>query len=312
MKEQMEKRREDDFRKKKRRSKRKWKKFLKTVRMGILLMFCIFLFAWIRKNVLFKSTQRTSEQNVKTNQLTDQMRYELIKPELLEGEAIRKRIGELCEKYLEFQDIYDNYEKYPEELLAALCNSPEMIDFVKGYLEASGEVTGGLTEEEKKEKFPLLMQWDKRWGYAPYGDNNLALSGCAPTCLSMVIVGLTGNGKVTPDVVGNYAMEQGYYKKGVGTTWSIMTEAGPHFGVKGEEIPLNKNTVVSELNSGHPVICSMRPGDFTSVGHFIVLVGTQDGKILVNDPNSGNRSHVLWDYETLEWQIKNLWVFCKK
>ncbi len=65
------------------------------------------------------------------------------------------------------------------------------------------------------------------------------------------------------------------------------------------------------LKKGNPIICSMGPGDFTTAGHFIVLVGVEEGKIKVNDPNSKERSSKLWDYETLEPQIKNLWVFEK-
>ena len=38
------------------------------------------------------------------------------------------------------------------------------------------------------------------------------------------------------------------------------------------------------LENGEPVICSMRPGDFTTKGHFIVLVGMEDGKIRVQCP----------------------------
>lgn len=53
----------------------------------------------------------------------------------------------------------------------------------------------------------------------------------------------------------------------------------------------------------------MRPGDFTSTGHFIVLVGIEDGKIRVNDPNSRARSQVLWEYDRLESQINNLWSY---
>jgi hypothetical protein len=53
----------------------------------------------------------------------------------------------------------------------------------------------------------------------------------------------------------------------------------------------------------------MRPGDFTTSGHFIVLTGEADGKITVCDPNSRQRSEALWDYETLAPQIKNLWAY---
>ena len=60
---------------------------------------------------------------------------------------------------------------------------------------------------------------------------------------------------------------------------------------------------------GHPVVLSLRPGDFTTEGHFIVLVEKQDGGYVVRDPNSRVRSQKLWDYGTLEPQIKNLWEF---
>ena len=75
---------------------------------------------------------------------------------------------------------------------------------------------------------------------------------------------------------------------------------------------LKIDNIYNELENGHPIICSMRPGDFTSVGHFIVLTGMEDGKIRVNDPNSLTRSRQLWDYSTLSDQISNLWVFEKK
>ena len=53
----------------------------------------------------------------------------------------------------------------------------------------------------------------------------------------------------------------------------------------------------------------MRPGDFTTSGHFIVLTGVENGKIRVNDPNSKVNSEKLWDYDRLESQINNLWAF---
>lgn len=43
----------------------------------------------------------------------------------------------------------------------------------------------------------------------------------------------------------------------------------------------------------------MRPGDFTTIGHFILLTGVEDGKIKVNDPNSKIRSSKLWDYDVI-------------
>lgn len=239
------------------------------------------------------------------------LRYEVDAPQVIEENEIKDKLAALAEKYPEFNEVYDRADEYPEKLLASLCNNPEMIDFVKGYLGNDGTVTGGLTKKELNADIPHLLQWDTRWGYAAYGDNNIALSGCAPTCMSMVIVGLTGNEAATPDAVADYSMENGFYVEGTGTAWSLMTEGGQQWGVYGQELSLMESNVLTELEAGHPIICSVRAGDFTTSGHFIVLTGIEDGKIRVNDPNSISRSSKLWDYSTLEWQISNLWVFNK-
>lgn len=234
--------------------------------------------------------------------------YEVKAPEIIEEEDIKPRLLAMSETYPEIKEIYEHADEYPENLLACLCNNPEMTDYVKGYLSAEQTAAGGLTKKELKEWIPLLLQWDERWGYVPFGDNVIGLSGCAPTCLSMVVVGLTGNSEATPDAIAQYAMDNGHYVMGTGTAWSLMTEGGQAYGVYGRELPLGRGSVMDELENGHPIICSMRAGDFTTSGHFIVLTGVEDGKIRVNDPNSRSRSR-LWDYETLEWQISNLWSF---
>ena len=125
----------------------------------------------------------------------------------------------------------------------------------------------------------------------------------------MVITSLTGDDTITPYVVAQYASEQGYYVPGAGTAWTLMSEGAKHFGVIGEELPLTKSIMEGVLKEGRPIICSMRHGDFTTTGHFIVITGIKDGQFTVNDPNSTERSNMLWDYDTLKPQISNLWAF---
>lgn len=55
----------------------------------------------------------------------------------------------------------------------------------------------------------LLLQYDQRWDYGDYGNSSVAVSGCGPACLSMVITSLTGDDTITPYVVAQYASEQG-------------------------------------------------------------------------------------------------------
>ncbi len=209
------------------------------------------------------------------------------------------------------KQVLENYNDYPIELLEMLSRNLDMIDYVVDYPKKIGHVYSDTIGEIEEGTFPLLLQYDSRWGYGYYGNKALAINGCGPTALSMVVAGLTNNLSITPYVIATYANEKGYYISGSGSSWNLMTEGSLNFGVKGTEIMLTKSLIFQYLKKGNPIICSMGPGDFTTAGHFIVLVGVEEGKIKVNDPNSKERSSKLWDYETLEPQIKNLWVFEK-
>ncbi len=207
------------------------------------------------------------------------------------------------------REVIDNCEDYPTDILKMLAKNPDMLEFVLGYPENKGQVLATDIGEVEKGQVPLLLQYDTRWGYGAYGSSTVVVSGCGPTCLAMVIAGLTGDNSVTPYDVAHYANAHGYYVPGAGTSWTLMSKGSSHFGVVGEELPLVESIMKRELEEGHPIICSVRPGDFTTTGHFIVVTGVEDGQFTVNDPNSTKRSEMLWDYETLSPQISNLWAF---
>ena len=76
-----------------------------------------------------------------------------------------------------------------------------------------------------------------------------------------------------------------------------------------KQFPLDENMMIQALSEGKPIVCSMNPGDFTESGHYIVLVGYEDGGFRVHDPNSPERSAMLWPYDRIADQIGNLWSF---
>lgn len=207
------------------------------------------------------------------------------------------------------REIMANKDQYPEQLIELLKSNEETVDFVFDYLEKKDTTPADTVGEVVQGQIPLLLQWDERWGYAFYADDMIAVNGCGPTAIAMVAAGLTGDNTVTPYKVAQFSAENGYYAGDSGTSWILMTDGAQQFGIYGEEMGLSEGEVFSALENGHPIICSMRPGDFTTTGHFIVLTGIEDGKIRVNDPNSRVRSERLWDYSKLEYQINNLWVY---
>ncbi len=200
-------------------------------------------------------------------------------------------------------------EEYPENLIELAKKNPETKEFVLNYpLEKDKEYEINLGEYKNCSSVPLLMQWDKRWGYNEYAGELMGLSGCGPTCLSMVAIYLLDDTTLTPEYIADFSTENGYSLDGNGSSWSLISEGGERLNLSVEEIPLMESIITSNLEEGNPIICIMGEGDFTSTGHFIVLTDYVDGKIKVNDPNSKARSEKTWEYEKIKDQIRNLWV----
>lgn len=212
-----------------------------------------------------------------------------------------------------YKNIMAHKEDYPEYLIDDLEMNPEILDFVADYLKVEPVGHGGLTAAEKKAAHPLFVQWDKRWGYSPYGESCMAISACGPTALAMVGYGLTRNEQIDPFNVAQYAMQSGYYVNGVGTAWTLMTEGAQHYGLAvTSQSRYTEEQMKEALEKGGMIILSVGNGDFTvHTGHFIVLYGYKNGKFQVNDPFSYTNSSKLWDYATLSKQTKNTWIYYK-
>jgi len=198
---------------------------------------------------------------------------------------------------------------WPDSLRELLEKNPETEEFVLHYpLKKDAATDIDLSEYVDSSEVPLFLQWDERWGYSKYGDNIMGLSGCGPTCLSMVCMYILNDEQYTPRYIADFAQQNGYCVPGNGSSWTLISEGGILLGLDVTEIPLDENRIIRNLEAGNPIICIMGPGDFTSSGHFIVMTGYEDGKIKVNDPNSPARSGTLWDYDAIKDQIRNLWV----
>lgn len=156
---------------------------------------------------------------------------------------------------------------------------------------------------------PHLYQTDPAWASHPYAGGNVEKNGCGPTCLSMVYVALTGRDDLDPAAMADFAERGGYVQDGM-TAWALMSDGAAELGLLSEELPADADSVRAALEAGSPVICSVRPGDFTTTGHFIVLAGmAEDGRVVVRDPNSAERSSQTWDLQRVLDQCANLWAF---
>lgn len=228
--------------------------------------------------------------------------------------SVEREVMDILEKRYEgdaqAKKILKDSGQYPDELLTLLSKRPETLEFVLQYPEYKdlAEPQVDLSREVKIGTILRLYQWDLRWGYGRYGENIIALAGCGPTCLSMVMLGLTGDAQWDPVTIARFSETKGYVSQ-VGTSWELMSVGAQELGLISQELPLDENRMIREVQAGHPIICSMRPGDFTDTGHFIVLVDYENGGFVVHDPNSIDNGDKTWNYEEIRGQIRNLWAF---
>ena len=215
----------------------------------------------------------------------------------------------------EYRWLEKHADEFPSHKIEYAENNPGLIDFLYRYAfgekESSSEESGdrGLTEDEKKAYAPVLLQWDDRWGFHPYGTSVLGLTGCGPTCLAMVVDSLSEDADVTPAEAADFATKQDLYEYGVGTRWGIWSAGAAEYGLECETVSADFDTVLDELSQNAMVVCSVGPGVFTPGGHFIVIVGQEEGKLEIRDPNNFQNSTRLWDWDEFSSQIKHCWSF---
>ena len=230
-----------------------------------------------------------------------------------QGRSLSDQLRAMAETDSRFAVIVESADEYPQELLELALKNSDAVDFAAGYLEHRSDVVDSAAIDLEgipvPGVIPLLMQWDSRWGYGSYGSGLMGLTGCGPTCLSMVILGLTGNTAANPLAVAQYSDAQGWYLPGYGSDWELMRSGAEHYCLQWQELPLDENAMRRALENGQVIIASMAEGDFTDTGHFIVLSGYDSGVFRVLDPNSYSRSARTWSFETLHDQINGLWAY---
>lgn len=220
--------------------------------------------------------------------------------------------GETLEERVKRVEKQAREENYPDSIIELLSKNPETVAFVENYGEKKDISPAEQIEELKSGEIPALYQWDERWGYAPYGNGCVATSGCGPTCMSMIISGMANDPSATPAKLAAYGEENDYLDEDNNTYWSFMSESAKNWGITGYQIAADEETVSKELMTGHPIVCSVGPGDFTDNGHFIVLTAYENGEVTVHDPFSKENSEKKWVYSGIFSQIKAVWTYSKK
>ncbi len=166
------------------------------------------------------------------------------------------------------------------------------------YAEYSGATIaslGNVRFTDGATEVVYFNQLDERYANKPYGTDNIGGYGCGPTAMSIVVSSLTSE-MVDPIEMAKWSYENGGWCSKSGSYHALIPNAAKHWGLTVEGCTASEpQRIVDALSEGKLVVAIMGKGHFTSSGHFIVLRGVQDGKILVADPASYSRSQKLWD-----------------
>lgn len=140
---------------------------------------------------------------------------------------------------------------------------------------------------------PYFSQRDYLQKYGVCG--TIKSSGCGPTSAAMVLKNY-GLG-VDPLSVATTFAQEGYRacpnpadcSKCQGTSYAAFQESSlVKNNFRSTVIPIgDKEKIIETLKNGKPLLISIGPSKFTGGGHFMVLTGYKDGRILLHDPNSG-------------------------
>lgn len=231
------------------------------------------------------------------------------------------------------EQIVDNAEKVTEEkrfgtetegvvteLLNWMKNNPikapgldtaswkQMISDAQGYM---SQLMGGFGTGVRGEingDMPYYNQGD--YSAYTYGGKPMNTNACAPTSMAMVLSYLGKN--VNPVEAAKYSEKNGFYTSGQGTSWGLFDSMAKAYGVNCDTIGSSSSAIISSLKAGRPVIVSVNGGTFnpSGRGHLFVLAGIDDnGKIIVNDPGSRERTSKTWDISAITSNARNAWSF---
>ena len=145
-------------------------------------------------------------------------------------------------------------------------------------------------------------QTEDPWKDQPYGTDHIGGYGCGPTTMAMAVSSMTQE-RMDPAQMAKLCVEQRHWASRHGSYLTIVEKIAATYGLQCESVDVSTVDVqllTQRLAGGEMAVALMGKGHFTQRGHFILLRGvTLDGKILVADPASRERTLVTWEPELI-------------
>lgn len=251
------------------------------------------------------------DQNAKANMVSimnDKNNYQA-KIRTTDENELKSYINKNIHKNKKLEWAFKNFDKldYIEKVL--IGNDTDTVNFI--YNINHGKTNFNFFEGQSinlGRKTPYYVQWDDRWAYDKIIESEtIGISGCGPTSMSMVLSRLLNDKNINPRIIAQDAKN---YMTHEGIAWSFFKAESDKYGINVKEIKNDEKEIKNALKKG-PLIVSVRHGYFTNSGHIMVIDSYEDGKLLINDPNSIKNTKIKWPYEDIKDQIANVWAFSK-
>lgn len=260
----------------------------------------------LRQNTdkLYSYTKKTEERTVETVNVT--VTVDATTGEEIETETVTTTI----ENWIIYTVVYNGESYFADEIfhltdeqkslandyannLSLFLGDSMFQGLPEGYETISS--LGSIRFTDGQTNIIYFNQLDERYANQPYGSDNIGGYGCGPTAMSIVVSSLTSE-TVEPNEMAKWSYENGFWCSKSGSYHALIPAAAKAWGLNVEGCTASDSQkIVDALSNGKLVVAIMRKGHFTNSGHFIVLRGVKDGKILVADPASYDRSGMEWD-----------------
>ncbi len=273
------------------------------------------------KNEKAKATEENTEQASVTEEATTEKpaTVDVLLASSTDSELIKK----VNSRSSELEWIKNNSSMFPEGTYERASNNPDYIAFLYEYGTTNNPGTSDTAiQEEDYDPYNdiRLYQWDKRWGYKPYGDPNsktdiIGIKGSAPTALSMAIIDLSADTSVTPDIIAKFIVGENGFNQFLGTDLTMIEQVSLNYGLTCETIETSDKAFKEALGQGKDIILRLGDGNPTDGGHFVIITSVNEENnenlYTIHDPYSQANSMKQWKYSEFSKSITGCWGISK-
>lgn len=213
------------------------------------------------------------------------------------------------DRYEKIATIAQEAGKYPEDLVRLALDEPAAIDFVLGYngKQSSAEP---FTDTVNQNTFPELYTFDARWGYTEFAGGLFAVTGSAPTAVSIAYMGLTGSNTKTPTVVGDMATADNNVTNGGVTSKFFSDTVNEIKGIACTELDPNEYGITGTLTGGGAAVIIGLPAGSSlgsSARYVVAIACTDDGSTTLVDPLSATNTSRRWPASSLAAEAQEMY-----